>query len=257
VVTSVGHTARGAGADSASGRGSEREEVARALGVLVARHHLPGAVEAKLGALLAYLASAPLAPTRITAPLRAIDAHLADALSALELEVVRGAEAIVDIGAGAGFPGLPLAAALVDAQVTLLDGAERKCAFIAKAAAAADIGNARARWDRAETWRGGLRSHDLATARAVGPQATVLEYAAPLLRVGGVLVDWRGRRDPPAEKAAAAAARQLGLEFVVVRHVEPFAGASDHHLHVFRKEQETPDRFPRRAGIARKRPLPR
>jgi 16S rRNA (guanine527-N7)-methyltransferase len=83
----------------------------------------------------------------------------------------------------------------------------------------------------------------------------VLEYAAPLLRVGGSLVDWRGALGRLEEAAAARAAAELGLRRVDVRRVEPFAGARQHHLHVYLKLRETPARFPRRAGIARKRPL--
>jgi 16S rRNA (guanine527-N7)-methyltransferase len=92
-------------------------------------------------------------------------------------------------------------------------------------------------------------------ARALAPQPVVLEYAAPLLRMGGTLIDWRGRRNADEERAAARAAQTLGLRLAEVRKVEPFPAATDRHLHVFVKDRETPDRFPRRAGIARKRPL--
>ena len=83
----------------------------------------------------------------------------------------------------------------------------------------------------------------------------VLEYAAPLLEHGGVLVDWRGRRDADQEAAAAGAAEQLGMRLREIRRTEPYEGARDHHLHVYEKVAETPSRFPRRAGVARKRPL--
>jgi 16S rRNA (guanine527-N7)-methyltransferase len=73
--------------------------------------------------------------------------------------------------------------------------------------------------------------------------------------VGGVLVDWRGRRDADAESQAACAAETLGLRLLEIRRTEPYEGARDHHLHVFEKVAETPSRFPRRAGVARKRPL--
>jgi 16S rRNA (guanine527-N7)-methyltransferase len=92
-------------------------------------------------------------------------------------------------------------------------------------------------------------------ARALAPQPVVLEYAAPLLRIGGVLVDWRGRRDRERERQSAAAIQQLGLRSVQLRRTAPFEGARDRHLHVFEKVAITPARFPRRAGIARKRPL--
>src|SRR5260370_1001444 len=75
--------------------------------------------------------------------------------------------------------------------------------------------------------------NDVVVARALAPQTVVLEYAAPLLRLGGSLVDWRGRRARPEEDAAARAAAELGLRRVEIRRVQPFAGARDHHLHVF------------------------
>jgi 16S rRNA (guanine527-N7)-methyltransferase len=68
-------------------------------------------------------------------------------------------------------------------------------------------------------------------------------------------VDWRGARSAGEEAASSRAAAELGLELREIRFVEPFSGARDHHLHVFEKVRPTPDRFPRRAGAARKRPL--
>jgi 16S rRNA (guanine527-N7)-methyltransferase len=85
--------------------------------------------------------------------------------------------------------------------------------------------------------------------------AVLAEYAAPLLREGGVLVAWKGRRDPQEERDAASAAGQLGLAVEQVRPVAPYRGADHRHLHVLRKVAPTPDRFPRRPGMARKRPL--
>ena len=104
-------------------------------------------------------------------------------------------------------------------------------------------------------WPAGRERHDAATARAVGAQPLVLEYAAPLLRVGGVLVDWRGRRDPEEERAAVRAGELLGLERRAIVAVTPYPQATDLHLHVWAKREATPERFPRRPGIAKKRPL--
>jgi 16S rRNA (guanine527-N7)-methyltransferase len=185
----------------------------------------------------------------------AADVHLADSLVALELEVVRDAARIADIGAGAGFPGLPLAVALHRAEVKLVESRARKCGFIEGVVDDGGITNAEVVCARAEQWPEGLGAHDLAVARAVGPQPVVLEYAAPLLRLGGALVDWRGRRDPEEERQAAAAAELLGLRLESIQRVEPYEGVRDHHLHVYLKVEETPERFPRRAGMARKKPL--
>ena len=222
---------------------------------LVERYGLPEAAVAQLATLLDVLASDPHAPTTVRAPERAVHVHLADSLVALELPDVRAATAIADLGAGAGFPGLPLAVALPQAQVALVESVARKCAFIRATADAAGLENAEVVCERAEGWRTGIGTRDLVTARALAPLAVLAEYAAPLLRKGGVLVAWKGRRDAQEERDAAAAVAELGLAVEEVRPVHPYRGAEHHHLHVLRKVGPTPERFPRRPGIARKRPL--
>ena len=108
---------------------------------------------------------------------------------------------------------------------------------------------------RAEDWPAGLAAHDLVTARALAALPVVLEYAAPLLVDGGHVVAWKGAVGPDEAAAGAAAAGVLGLAPVEVRHVEPFPAAREHTLHVFCKIAPTPARFPRRPGMATKRPL--
>jgi 16S rRNA (guanine527-N7)-methyltransferase len=195
------------------------------------------------------------APTAIREQERASRVHVADSLVALELGAFATAARIADLGSGAGFPGLALAVALPAAQVSLIESQRRRCEFLERVCAAAEVRNAHVVWTRAEEWREGLSRNDVTLARALAPQPVVLEYAAPLLRVGGTLVDWRGRRVPEEESAADRAAAILGLRRVEVRSVIPFDGARDRHLHVFVTARETPPRFPRRPGIARKRPL--
>lgn len=224
---------------------------------LVDRHGLPASVATSFDALLKALAASGDAPTTVRAPEEALDRHLADGLTALELEEVRAARSICDVGAGAGFPGLALAVALPAARVDLLEAGGRKCAVIERLAAAAGAGNARALPLRAEDWAAGEGSgaYDLVTARAVAPLAVLAEYAAPLLLDGGVLVAWKGVRDAEEERGGADAAAALGLEPRAVLAVTPFAGARDRHLHVYAKVAPTPPGFPRRPGMARKRPL--
>ena len=230
-------------------------EVRRRLHGLSVRHGLSNHQGDQLAALLAALSEDEQAPTSVREPERAVDVHLADSLVALELNVMSNASRLVDIGAGAGFPGLPLAIALPKADVTLVDSQTRKCAFIERACAGARIENVHVKCVRAEEWPEGIDVHDVALARAIAPQPVALEYAAPLLRMGGCLVDWRGRRNRIEEDDSARAAEQLGLELAEIRRVEPYEGVRDHHLHVYLKVRETPPRFPRRPGIARKKPL--
>jgi 16S rRNA (guanine527-N7)-methyltransferase len=222
---------------------------------LAERYGLVEGQQSRLAVILRELADDELAPTTVRDPMHALDVHLADSLVALELAPVRGARTLVDVGAGAGFPGLALAVALPGSEVVLVESRARKCAFIERVCAAAEVENACVVCARVEEWREGVGCGDVVMARALAAQPVVLEYAAPLLRLGGVLVDWRGRRDAGEEAAATAAAEELGLRLSEIRRVEPYDGARNHHLHVYEKVRETPVRFPRRAGMARKRPL--
>jgi 16S rRNA (guanine527-N7)-methyltransferase len=197
------------------------------------------------------------APTTVREPRRVRDDHLADALVALELPVIRDARTLADLGAGAGVPGIPLAIALPEGRVTLVEGNGRKCEFMRTVVVRLDLGNVEVVHGRAETWAGGIECTDVVTARALAPLDVVAEYAAPLLKIGGALVAWRGQRDPDDEAAGRRAAEILGLSVEDPLRVEPYAGALNRYLHVMVKTTATPDRFPRRDGVARKRPLGR
>jgi 16S rRNA (guanine527-N7)-methyltransferase len=222
---------------------------------LGARYGLSRGQRSQLATLLAALAADEHAPTAVRSTADALDVHVADSLVALELEPTHSAGRISDLGSGAGFPGLVLAVALPDAQVSLVESQQRRCEFLERVCAEAQIANARVVRSRAEEWRDGIGEHDLVLARALAPAAVVLEYAAPLLRMRGMLMDWRGRRNPQEEAVCVAVGEELGLERAEIRHVTPFERAREHNLHLYLKVRETPARFPRRAGIARKNPL--
>jgi 16S rRNA (guanine527-N7)-methyltransferase len=213
--------------------------------------------------LLEALAAEPHPPTTVASPEEALEVHVADSLSGLEVgPPLTRARRIADVGAGAGFPGLALAIALPGASVDLIEAAGRKAAVISRLAQAASIDNARAVTARAEEWAGtpaelggGAGAYDAVTARAVAALPVLVEYAAPLLRMDGVLVAWKGARSREEEASGAAAAAELGLTAEDTLRVEPFEGARERHLHVFRKISPTPERFPRRPGMAAKRPV--
>ena len=127
--------------------------------------------------------------------------------------------------------------------------------FLRRACVECDVPNAEVIEARAEEWTDGAQRCDLVVVRALAPLAVVAEYAAPLLSVGGALVAWRGRRDEGDEASAERAAQELGLEPRAPISVTPYPGALHRHLHVMVKTGPTPPRFPRRPGMARKRPL--
>jgi 16S rRNA (guanine527-N7)-methyltransferase len=193
----------------------------------------------------------------VTKPEAAVEVHLADSLSGLELQRLREPALIADLGAGAGFPGLALAVAAPAARVDLIESNKRKAEFIDELARRAGIGNARAVPVRVEEWaaREGRDAYDVVTARALASLPVLVEYAAPLLERGGVFVAWKGARDPEEEAAGKRAAAQVGLSLEEVRRVAPFPRAEHRHLHVYSKVSPTPERFPRRPGMAAKRPL--
>lgn len=222
------------------------------LAALGGRYGLPAESTDRLRSLLRILTEDPLAPTAVHDPVKAIDDHLADSLVALEVAQIRDVGTIADLGSGAGVPGLPLAIAMPETHFSLVESSARKCDFILRAVDACELHNVEVVNSRIEQWSAQV---DLVTARALAPLEVVVEYAAPLLSVGGLLVAWRGQRDASAELAATKAAQIIGLEPGEIRSVKPYPAARNRYLHLMSKVMDTPDRFPRRPGIALKRPL--
>lgn len=149
----------------------------------------------------------------------------------------------MDVGSGAGSPGIPLAAARPDLDFVLLESSRRKCAFLERAAAA--FANVSVVCERAEEYGAGAgrEAFGTALARALAPPPVAAEWCLPLVREGGRAILYVG---PTVEAAAVAtAATELGAEVV----------DSSPGLLVLAKVGPTPDRFPRRPGVARKRPL--
>lgn len=192
----------------------------------------------------------------VTEPDRAWRVHVADSLTGLEVEELRMAKQIADIGSGAGFPGLVLAVALPGAHVDLIESVGRKCDFIQRAIEAAEIPNATVLNARSEELASGdgRDSYDVVTARAVGRLSTLAELASPLLREGGILVAWKGKRDEDEEQQLARAAEQLAMHPELILDVGDRAGSKHRHLHILRKLGPTPAALPRRPGMAKKRP---
>jgi 16S rRNA (guanine527-N7)-methyltransferase len=174
--------------------------------------------------------------TALRDPAAARRVLLEDSLAGAEL--VAGFDGtIVDVGSGGGAPGIPLAHTFPDREVVLLEAERRKCEFLETVAPA----NARVVWGRAEEqetdWAG------VVVAKALAQPPTAAEWCLPLVREGGAVVLWVG---PSADRAriARVAARVAG-------ELEPSAEG----FAVIRKTGPTPAGFPRRTGVAKKRPL--
>lgn len=213
--------------------------------------------DAALDALARLLRDDPLAPVGDSTRGRAETVHVADSLSGLEFDELSSAGRIADLGAGAGLPGLAIAAKLPEARVDLIESARRKCEFIDRAAGEMGLANARAVPERAEAWAGGdgREAYDAVTARAVARLSTLAELASPLLGDGGHLLAWKGVRDPEEEAELERALPRVAMEPVEVRKMRPYPGSRDRHIHLLRKNGPTPNDLPRRDGLAAKRPF--
>ena len=242
-----------AGAGGVSARSRKR------LAVLTERFELPESAAPALDALLELLASDPTAPTTVTDPATAVDAHVADALVALELDAVRGARRIADLGLGRG---LSRAGARRPRSPTAQVCARREQLEEVRVPGRAAVGDGpRERRGRRVASRAvegrGIGACDLVTARALAPLNVLVEYAAPLLADGGSLVAWKGRRDAAEEarrRRRGRGHRPGGRSRCAPSR--PWDGAEHLHLHALRsKVGSTPNRYPRRPGMARKRPL--
>jgi 16S rRNA (guanine527-N7)-methyltransferase len=213
----------------------------------------------RLVPVLELLAADRASLSSVRDPADAWRVHVEDSLSGLDL--VGSPARLADVGSGAGFPGLVLAAALPQTRVDLIESVRRKSQFIERAIAAAGLENARAIAARSEEWAiepdpaGGREAYDVVTARAVGRLSTLAELAAPLLRDGGLLVAWKGRRDPDEEAELERAAESLAVRPEPILDAGELAGSPNRHLHPVRKAGPTPPGLPRRPGIAKKRPF--
>ena len=199
----------------------------------------------------------PASLSSVTDPRRAREVHLLDSLSGTLVEELDQVVRVVDIGSGAGFPGIPLALARPAASFDLIDSVGRKVVFMQKAIEELGLENARAIRIRSEDLARseGREAYGLATARAVAPLAALAELASPLLGRGGCLVAWKGSREEQEEKDLASVSDRIAMEIDRVLAVRPFPSSRTRHLYVVCKTGDTPDDLPRRAGMARKRPL--
>ena len=202
-----------------------------------------------------------VATHRLKDPDQAVDVHLADSLAALPMldEALGdgGPTLVADIGSGAGLPGIPLAVARPAAGFELVEASQRKAEFLTRVVGVLQLSNVAVLRSRAEELPGQGRrdAYGAVVARAVAPLATLVEYAGPLLVEGGRLLAWKGARNQDEEAAGRHAASRVGLEPLDVLGVTPYRGSCNRHLHLYQKVRPCPPEFPRRVGVARRKPL--
>jgi 16S rRNA (guanine527-N7)-methyltransferase len=166
------------------------------------------------------------------------------------------ARRVIDVGSGAGLPGLPLKLARPDIELTLIEANRARAAFLVQAVARLGLDSVDVVADRAENAGRDPRyreAFDLAVARAVAPMPVLAELTLPLLRPGGRLLAMKTGATRELESAAAAIA-ELGGELSAVE-AAPSAARDRGEVVVISKTRPTPDRYPRRPGIPARRPI--
>ena len=190
--------------------------------------------------------------TAITEPDQVAKLHLLDSLSVLKCEDLKG-KTLIDVGCGAGFPGVPLAIACPEANITLLDSLGKRMTWLETVLPELGV-KARCVTARAEEAVASCReTYDFATSRAVARLNILLELTAPYVKVGGKVLAMKGAAAKEELAEAGNAIKKLGLKLEEVKEF-PMDGTT-HAVIVLRKVSPTPPQFPRRFAKIKQSPL--
>lgn len=184
--------------------------------------------------------------------------HFLDSVSAVTKGYIKDGLSIIDVGTGAGFPGLPLKIVLENTHVTLLDSLNKRINFLKEVSDSLKLSNIEFIHGRAEDF-GKLEEYrekyDIATARAVAGLPILMEFCVPFVKVGGYFICLKGPNANLELEESKNAMEVLGLEFVEKIDVELPETDLDHNILVFKKVVNTPQKYPRKAGKPAKNPI--
>lgn len=182
--------------------------------------------------------------------------HFADSLSLPALNLIYSGDRVIDVGTGAGFPGVPIAILRESIHMTLLDSMRKRTAFLESAVARLSLGNVTVVTARAEEYaRSAFREQfDAALSRAVAPLNVLFEYMLPFLKPGGRALAWKGPAAAAEAETAGRACRVLGGGEIRL-HRYSLPDRKDFYIAEAEKIRHTPANYPRKAGKPATAPL--
>lgn len=196
--------------------------------------------------------------TAITRPGDIAVKHFLDSLTCLLALGAPGSGKLIDVGSGAGFPGLPIKIACPQLHVTLVESTGKKvefCRHVIQELGLKDVDVLHERGEDIGHWDSHREAYDWAVARAVASLPVLVEYLFPLVRVGGLAIAQKGETGPAEAHAAEAALRILGGRIRQLIPIHLPRVAETRYLVVMEKEAATPGEYSRRPGVPAKRPL--
>ena len=196
--------------------------------------------------------------TAVTDDEETVDKHFIDSLVVLKTGLIRGNEKMIDVGTGAGFPGLVLAMACPEMKVTLLDSQQKRLSFlqtVGESCAAKNITLVHARAEDGARKKELREQFDIAAARAVAPMNVLCEYLLPYVAVGGCALCWKGPALQNELESGRKAAHLLGGRIEMPVECSVYGRDWEHMILPVRKVQRTASVYPRKAGIPKNKPL--
>ena len=190
--------------------------------------------------------------TAITEPAQVAILHLADCVSLLKVADLKGKK-LIDVGCGAGFPGVPLKIACPEMDLTLLDSLGKRMHWLEEILPTLGVEASYIIGRAEEALEGRREQYDFATSRAVARLNILLELTAPYVKVGGKVLAMKGAAAEEELLEAKGAIKKLGLQLEGV-HTFPLDGTA-HNVIVFRKVSSTPSQYPRRYSKIKQSPL--
>ena len=184
--------------------------------------------------------------------------HFLDSISAVSNGYIKDGISLIDVGTGAGFPGLPLKICLQNIKLTLLDSLNKRINFLQEVSNTVNLKDVEFIHGRAEDF--GKNSdyreqYDVATARAVAGLPILMEFCVPFVKVGGYFVCLKGPNANLELEESKIAMDILGLEFVEKIYIDLPNEELKHNILVFKKIKNTPEKYPRKAGKPAKSPI--